>query len=70
MGSGGIAHTFLTLALDGGEWSAHPSCFSTREGAPGIHWIGSRRLGGLQSWSRCREKFLSLLGIKPQSSSL
>jgi hypothetical protein len=31
----------LTSALDGGEWSAsHPSCFTTRERAPGTHWIG------------------------------
>jgi hypothetical protein len=31
----------LTLALDGGEWSAScPSCFTPRERAPGIHCIG------------------------------
>jgi len=34
-------HVFLTSALDGGEWSAsHPGRFTTRERAPGIHWIG------------------------------
>jgi hypothetical protein len=33
-------HTFLTSALDGGEWPAsHPSCFTPRERAPGTHWI-------------------------------
>jgi hypothetical protein len=31
----------LTLALDGGEWSALcPGCFTPRERAPGTHWIG------------------------------
>jgi hypothetical protein len=31
----------LTLALDGGEWSAsHPSHFTPRERAPGTHCIG------------------------------
>jgi hypothetical protein len=31
----------LTLALDGGEWSAsHPGHFTPRKRAPGIHWIG------------------------------
>jgi hypothetical protein len=34
-------HAFLTLALDGGEWSAsHSSRFTPRERAPGTHWIG------------------------------
>jgi hypothetical protein len=33
----------LTLALDGGEWSAScPSCFTPRERAPGTHWIGGQ----------------------------
>jgi hypothetical protein len=32
----------LTSALDGGKWSAsRPSRFTSRERAPGIHWIGS-----------------------------
>jgi hypothetical protein len=31
----------LTLALDGGEWSASRSCrFTPKERAPGIHWKG------------------------------
>jgi hypothetical protein len=34
-------HSFLTSALDGGEWSAtRPSRFTPRERAPGSHWIG------------------------------
>jgi hypothetical protein len=38
---GGIAPTFLTTALDGGEWSAsRPDCFISRERAPGTHWVG------------------------------
>jgi hypothetical protein len=33
-------HIFLTLALDGGEWSAsHFGHFILGERAPGIHWI-------------------------------
>jgi hypothetical protein len=36
-GSGGIAPLFLTLALDGGEWSpSRPGRF-----IPGTNWIGS-----------------------------
>jgi hypothetical protein len=36
-------HTFLTSALDGGEWSAsRPSCCTPRERAPGIHCVGGR----------------------------
>jgi len=35
-------HTFLTLALDGGEWSvSHPSHFTPGERAPDTHWIGA-----------------------------
>jgi hypothetical protein len=31
----------LTLALDGGKWSAScPCCFTPRERAPHTHWIG------------------------------
>jgi hypothetical protein len=35
-GGGGIAHTFLTSALDEGEWLA--ACPRGRN--PGTHWIG------------------------------
>jgi hypothetical protein len=47
MGSGSIAPTFLTLALDGGEWLASQSdCFTPEERAPGTHciggWVGPR----------------------------
>jgi hypothetical protein len=32
---------FLTSALDGGEWLAsRPGRFTTRDRAPGTHWIG------------------------------
>jgi hypothetical protein len=41
LGKWRYSSTFLTLALDGGEWSAsHPSHFTPRETAPGTHWIG------------------------------
>jgi hypothetical protein len=34
-------HVFLTLALDGGKWSAsRPGYFSSGERASGTHWIG------------------------------
>jgi hypothetical protein len=34
------AHS-LTSALDGGEWSAsRPGRYTSRERAPGTHWIG------------------------------
>jgi hypothetical protein len=40
-GSGGIAPTFFTSALDGGEWSASRPCrFTPGARAPGTHWIG------------------------------
>jgi len=33
-------HTFLTSALDGGEWSAScPGRFTPKERATGTHWI-------------------------------
>jgi len=32
---------YLTLVLDGGEWSAsHTSHFTPREKAPSSHWLG------------------------------
>jgi hypothetical protein len=41
-GSGGIAPSFLTSALDGGEWSASRPCrFAPGKGAPVTHWIGN-----------------------------
>jgi hypothetical protein len=40
-GSGGVAALFLTLALDGCEWSASSSCrFIPMEISPNSHWIG------------------------------
>jgi hypothetical protein len=39
-GSGGIAPPFLTLALDGGEWSAScPSLITRRERVHSTHWL-------------------------------
>jgi hypothetical protein len=39
-GRGGKLETFLTSALDGGEWlSSPPGRFTTGERAPGTHWI-------------------------------
>jgi hypothetical protein len=40
-GVGVQLHAFLTLAVDGDEWSASLSGpLTTREGAPGTRWIG------------------------------
>jgi hypothetical protein len=40
-GSGSIAPSFLTSALDGDEWSASRPCrYSSEKRAPGTHWIG------------------------------
>jgi hypothetical protein len=40
-GSGSIAPSFLTLALDVGDWSAsHPGGFTPWGRAPAAHWIG------------------------------
>jgi hypothetical protein len=39
-GSGGSTYS-LTSVLDGGEWSVSlPGRFTSREKAPGTHWIG------------------------------
>jgi hypothetical protein len=40
-GGGHITPTFLTSALDGGEWSASsPESFNSGERVPGTHCIG------------------------------
>jgi len=37
-----LLHAFLTLALDGGEWSSsHTGYFTPGERTPGIRWTGS-----------------------------
>jgi hypothetical protein len=42
-------HAFLTLALDGGEWSvSSPGSFTPRDGASGIHW-SDRKIEGRKS---------------------
>jgi hypothetical protein len=41
LGSGSIAPRILTSALDGDEWPASRlDRLTSREGAPGTHWIG------------------------------
>jgi hypothetical protein len=44
-------HTFLTPALDGGEWSAHPLAAFSQEKSP--QYPLDRRQGGPQSWCGC-----------------
>jgi hypothetical protein len=62
-----MAPSFLILALGGGEWSAScSSCFTPREAAPNIHW-----LGGSQGQSGCcgvEKNLIPLPGIEPQPS--
>jgi hypothetical protein len=62
---------FLTLALDGGQWSASRFCrFTPREITTGTHWIWGRldHRTGLDAVEK--RKILPLPGIKPGSSSL
>jgi hypothetical protein len=67
IGGGGIAPTFLTSALEGGEWSAsRPGRFTPMERAPGTHWIG----GGVGPQSRSgnggeEKNSQPLLGLEP-----
>jgi hypothetical protein len=70
MGSGGIAPSFLTSALDRGEWSASRLCHLTPRGKSSQYPM-DRRLAGLQSRSvRFGEKKnLALLGSEPGPSS-
>jgi hypothetical protein len=57
-------HTFLTLALVGGEWSpSHPGHFISGERDPGTHWIGwVDTNAGLDHMEK--RKFLTLLGLE------
>jgi hypothetical protein len=67
------SYSYLTSALDGGEWSAsRPGPHKTPLGKNQWYPL-DRRLGGPQGQSGCRdlkENPLPLLGIKPRSSSL
>jgi hypothetical protein len=70
--SGGIAPTFITSALAGGEWAAsHLLRFTPGEKSPRYPLVG--RLGGPQSrLERCgiEINILALSGIEPQSLGL
>jgi hypothetical protein len=71
MGSGGIPPPFLTLALDGGEWSASgPYFFTPRVRAPDYNWIGGwvGPRAGLDVVEK--RKILPLLEFEPWPSSL
>jgi hypothetical protein len=62
---------FVTLTLDGGEWSASGPClFTPGERTPGTHWIegGVGLRAGLDA-VEYRKKSLVLPGIEPQPSS-
>jgi hypothetical protein len=66
-----MLHSFLTLALEGGEWSAlHPACFTPWDDTC-CHL--SRVLGGPQSWCVCsgdEKSPLSLPKIEPWTFQL
>jgi hypothetical protein len=77
-GSGGKT-SFLTSALDAGEWSAScPGRFTSKERAPNTHWIrgsvGTR--AGLATVSRgkirspCKESNPKILIVQPVPQSL
>jgi hypothetical protein len=58
-------HIFLTLVLDGREWSAScPSHFTPGKRAPGTHWIGGLvdPTAGLDDVEN--RKFLALPGLE------
>jgi len=62
--------TFLTSALNAGDWSAtRPGRFTAGERTAGIHWLGSRigRRTGLDA--EVKRKNLPLPGIESRSSS-
>jgi hypothetical protein len=64
-----IQLTFLTLALDIGEWLASHPCHIILSGDPGTHrkggWVGLRAILNTVG----KGKLLSLMGIEPQPSS-
>jgi hypothetical protein len=67
-GSRGISPSFLTLTLDGDEWSAFcPAHSICGKRAPGTHWIGGcvGPRAGLDVMERERKISCALLGIKP-----
>jgi hypothetical protein len=62
-------YSFITLALDGGEWSAsYPAAFIPGERTPGTHWAGGCMgpRAGLDTEAR-RKILLPLPGIKHRS---
>jgi hypothetical protein len=62
--SGGIAPSFLTCALDGGEWSVSRSGrFHPGETSTDTHWVGLRT--GLDTVKN-RKNLLALPGIEPR----
>jgi hypothetical protein len=65
-------HTFLILALDGGEWSVSClGCFTSQ--GKSMWYPLDRRLGGPRSQSGCSgegKNSQSLLGLEALSSSL
>jgi hypothetical protein len=70
-GSVGIAPPFLTMALDGGGWSASRSShFTPRERAPSVHWLEGwvGPSAGLDTMKK--RKILLLPEIELQSSNL
>jgi len=66
-------HAFLTLALDGGKWSASVSGqFTPKVKAPSTHWIGGRVKPRASLDMEVKEKIpsLALSGFELLLSSL
>jgi hypothetical protein len=65
------SYSFLTSALDGGEWSVTPRPLFTPGKVKNPRYLLDRKLGRPQSWSghrRQRKYPFHLPGIEPQSS--
>jgi hypothetical protein len=64
--NGSIAPPFLTLALDGGEWSASCSChFPPSATAPSTQWIGGWEGPRASLDAMEKRKISSLLRTEP-----
>jgi hypothetical protein len=59
-------HAFLTSALDGDKWSgSRPGRFTSRERAPGAHWIGGWVCTRAVLDAVVKRKFPNPAGLEP-----
>jgi hypothetical protein len=65
------SHAFLTMALNGGEWSAScPGHFTIRVRDRSIHWIGGCMGPSASVVAMSERKISSLPGFKPLTSQV